>query len=90
MSIRSYLVSKHSKALDWEKVVPPSMAAAVRLESSTHAIVTAKQSESSTQKKRSPYDKIMTTIQKAKIVRYAAEMAIQKTPYICEYFNTPG
>lgn len=73
MSIRSFLVPKHGIVPDLEKVVSPSIATAVQKElESTTCAATAEQSGSSTQKKRSPYDKTITTIQKPKIASHTA------------------
>ena len=76
MSIRPYLVPKRNIVPDLEKIVPPSMAKAVRKEvESTTRVDAAEQSGSAAMgsMKRGQYDKTITETQKAKIARYAAE-----------------
>ena len=75
MSIRRYLVPKRDIVQDLEKIVPLSIAKAVRKEVESTA---AEQSGSVAMgsMKRGQYDKTITETQKAKIAGYAAENGI--------------
>ena len=81
MSIRPYLVTKRGMAFAF--VAPSFMTAAVQeMECTMHTITNE-------QKKRSPYDKTITMIEKTTIVRYAAENeSLQKhSIYVAIFVN---
>ena len=79
ISICSYLVPKCDIVPDLEKIVPPSMAKAVRTEvDGITCVAAAEQSGSVAMRsmKRGQYDKTITETPEAKIARYAAESGI--------------
>ena len=84
MFIRTYLVPKRDIVSELEKIVPPSTAKGVQGKSgSLRSWLQLLQSGSVAMgsMKRGQYDKTITETQKAKIARYATEMALQH-PYV--------
>ena len=74
MSICPYLVPKQDIVPELEKIVPPSMAKAVRKEvESTTCMAATVRIGGHGSMKMGQYDKTITETQKAKITRYAAE-----------------